>query len=367
MLTTLLAAVSLVAADSVRIEYIAHAAFVIESPTGVRVAVDPYNSQLWMGYEFPRGVAASIALVTHPHYDHDATYELAGAPSVLREPGSWSIGDVRIRGIQTAHRGAANLRARGQDPAHVVWLIETGGVRIVHTGDSEPLTAAQRTSLGRVDVLITGETARELATSPWRSQPARTVIPMHYHHDSLSLETDLAPVDSMVADARAVRRVDGSTLFLHAGRTSNALGMMVVLKPAASVRRWSADFARGVHDAVAARRQLADTAVPRATVVAAFQDIVHRSPTDVRAHLSLARALVAAGDSASARLTLEHILARSPMGDIATTADARLLLGRLYLAADMRVLAAPQFQAVIDAPHGNITLRDAARRELAQP
>ncbi|MCP5111640.1 MAG: hypothetical protein GY953_12475, partial [bacterium] len=54
----LLGVLAVSAAWGVTLEYIAHACFVVESSTGVRIAIDPYNSNRWLGYSFPDGVAA---------------------------------------------------------------------------------------------------------------------------------------------------------------------------------------------------------------------------------------------------------------------------------------------------------------------
>ncbi len=82
----------------VQIEYVAHACFVIESPGGTRVVVDPYTSYRWLGYTFPESISADAVLVTHPHYDHDASYYFPRAP-VFRSPGSFVVDDVRIQGF----------------------------------------------------------------------------------------------------------------------------------------------------------------------------------------------------------------------------------------------------------------------------
>ena len=48
----------------VRLEYIAHAAFVIESPGGTRIVIDPYNGNIWLGYAFPEGIEADLVAVS---------------------------------------------------------------------------------------------------------------------------------------------------------------------------------------------------------------------------------------------------------------------------------------------------------------
>ena len=84
-------------AETVRIEYIAHASFVIESPCGTRVVVDPFNGNIWLGYTFPKDVEADAVLVTHPHYDHDATYYFDNFATVFRSPGEFRLGvDIRL-------------------------------------------------------------------------------------------------------------------------------------------------------------------------------------------------------------------------------------------------------------------------------
>src|SRR5688572_20678578 len=60
------------AARQVAIEYIAHSCFRIHTPRGARVLIDPFASRVWIGYDFPRRLAADTVLITHPHYDHDA-------------------------------------------------------------------------------------------------------------------------------------------------------------------------------------------------------------------------------------------------------------------------------------------------------
>jgi len=80
----------------VTVEYIGHGSFVLTSPGGVRVAIDPFNRNQWLGYYFPDGVDADAVLVTHPHYDHDASYYFDGSVPVFRQPGRARVGDVEL-------------------------------------------------------------------------------------------------------------------------------------------------------------------------------------------------------------------------------------------------------------------------------
>lgn len=49
------------------------------------MVIDPYSSRKWLGNRLP-GVEADLALVTHPHYDHNAVWELGWEPVVIDRP-----------------------------------------------------------------------------------------------------------------------------------------------------------------------------------------------------------------------------------------------------------------------------------------
>lgn len=47
------------------VEYIAHAAVIIESSSGTRVLIDPYTGDMWMGYDFPNGIEVDGVRFAH--------------------------------------------------------------------------------------------------------------------------------------------------------------------------------------------------------------------------------------------------------------------------------------------------------------
>jgi L-ascorbate metabolism protein UlaG (beta-lactamase superfamily) len=97
-------------AGQVAIEYIAHSCFRIHTARGARLLIDPFASRVWLGYDFPRKVAADAVLITHPHYDHDADVLIGHQPPpwtpdvrVLRDPGAYKVSDATITGIRGKH------------------------------------------------------------------------------------------------------------------------------------------------------------------------------------------------------------------------------------------------------------------------
>ena len=141
------------AAQQPTIEYIAHAAVVIESgPT--RILIDPYNGSRWMGFGFPANLDVDAVLVTHPHYDHDARYYGGADTPVFTEPGSYRIGDVELIGVEGEHAGGDRYRGRGITPYNVIWTVVANGTRFTHVGDNRPLTDGDVASIGSTDVLF---------------------------------------------------------------------------------------------------------------------------------------------------------------------------------------------------------------------
>ncbi len=181
----------------VTLEYIAHASFVLEAANGQRLIVDPYNSERWLGYTFPESTAADFVLVTHPHYDHDASYYFK-AP-VIREAGEYTLGAFRVTGVAAKHAGGFGAEFSYKS---TVFVVETGGVRVAHFGDAGPLDAEQLRRLGRVDVALLPIDGDEHILKQAQIDEIRRqlkpaiVVPMHYQIPELSdLPASLGPLE----------------------------------------------------------------------------------------------------------------------------------------------------------------------------
>ena len=141
-----------VPAGGVTIVYEENAQVEILSPAGQRVLVDVWDT----GRLTRPATAADILLTTHSHADHyDAVWAgtFPGRTLTFRE-GSIEQGDVTITGIPAAHNeGDPFLPKDGTD---YIFVIDVGGLRIVHFGDcgQAALTPTQMKAVGRVDVAV---------------------------------------------------------------------------------------------------------------------------------------------------------------------------------------------------------------------
>ncbi|MDZ4721664.1 MAG: MBL fold metallo-hydrolase [Roseiflexaceae bacterium] len=122
----------------------------IISPNGIRVLVDVADPHV-----LSRPVTnKDILLTTHKHEDHYVPAFAKAFPGqqLNMNPGTITVSAVAIQGIASSHEG--DVSAWVEKASNYIYVIETGGLRIVHFGDigQNALTPAQLTTIGHVDV-----------------------------------------------------------------------------------------------------------------------------------------------------------------------------------------------------------------------
>ncbi len=145
-----------------KITWLGHAAFLIESSKGVRVAIDP-----WIGNnpKFPKGFdldRLDVVAATHGHFDHFgddgiplakktgatvvAIFELAlhcGSSGVekvsgMNKAGSQTVAGIEFRMVQAVHSAGTSGAGREAIPADPCGYVMTfeDGFRLYHAGDT---------------------------------------------------------------------------------------------------------------------------------------------------------------------------------------------------------------------------------------
>jgi L-ascorbate metabolism protein UlaG (beta-lactamase superfamily) len=179
--TTRLAAL---ASDQVRITFIGHATFLIESPRLVRIATD-YNDYV------KAPVMPDIVTMNHAHSTHYTDRPDAAIKYVLRgwrddgKPASYDISyeDVRVRNVPTNIRDWNGGTERN---GNSIFIFEVGGLCIAHLGHlHHTLTQQQLDDMGRIDVVMAPvDGSYTLDTDGMievlRSLKAPLIIPMHF-------------------------------------------------------------------------------------------------------------------------------------------------------------------------------------------
>jgi L-ascorbate metabolism protein UlaG (beta-lactamase superfamily) len=173
-------------ADQVRLTYVGHSTFLIESPRLVRIATD-YND-----YVRP-SVLPDIVTMNHAHSSHYTDRPDPGIKHVLR---GWAgderparhdvtLQDVRVRNVPTNIR---NWAGDGGTERHgnSIFIYEIGNMCIAHLGHlHHTLTQAQLNEIGRIDIVmvpVDGTYTLDLdgMLEVVTAMKAQVVIPMHY-------------------------------------------------------------------------------------------------------------------------------------------------------------------------------------------
>jgi L-ascorbate metabolism protein UlaG (beta-lactamase superfamily) len=208
-------------ADQVRLTFIGHSTFLIETPQLVRIATD-YN-----GYVKPPMIP-DIATMNHAHSTH---YTDTPEPEIKLVLRGWSrefgkparidqqFKDVRIRNVPTnirSYYGSAETERHGNS----IFIFEIANLCIVHLGHlHHTLTQQQLNEIGRPDIVLVpvdGSYTLDMEgmVEVLRGLKARMVIPMHFFSEytldrflsrlGREWEIERSPVPSVVLSKTAM-------------------------------------------------------------------------------------------------------------------------------------------------------------------
>jgi L-ascorbate metabolism protein UlaG (beta-lactamase superfamily) len=171
--------------DQVRLTFLGHATFLIESPQHVRIATD-YNDYV----KVP--VVPDIATMNHAHDTHFTDHPDPAIKYVLRgwgespeKPAIWDLKyrDVRVRNVPTNIR---NFTGGTEHYGNSIFIFEIANLCIAHLGHlHHTLTQQQLNEIGRVDVVMApadGSYTLDLdgMMEVLTALKAPLVIPMHF-------------------------------------------------------------------------------------------------------------------------------------------------------------------------------------------
>jgi L-ascorbate metabolism protein UlaG (beta-lactamase superfamily) len=201
----------------VRLTFIGHATFLIESPAGVTIATD--YSDASRPSIVPDIVTMNRAHSTHftfnPDPEIDHVLEGWGEDG---EPArhELTVRDVWIRNVTTNIRGGFGMSAGIQRDMNSIFVFEVAELCIAHLGHlHHPLTPDHLKALGRIDVVLapvdgTYTLNREDMIAVLKDIGAPLVIPMHYFTQS-NLENFVALLEE---EGYAVETSDGPRVTL---------------------------------------------------------------------------------------------------------------------------------------------------------
>lgn len=175
--------------EEVRITYIGHSTFTIESPGGTIAATD-YNDY----YRPP--LTPTIATMNYAHSTHYSERPDPAIPHVMR---GWSLtgaiprhdvqaGDMRVRNVPTNIRAGVTGGMQGETTyyGNSIFIFEVAGLCIAHLGHlHHTLTPEHLQAIGKVDIVLAavdGSWTVDLdgIVEIINQLKPKVVIPMHY-------------------------------------------------------------------------------------------------------------------------------------------------------------------------------------------
>jgi len=161
-----------------KITYLGHASFLLETSAGTRIVTDPYAQDI-----LPHPVArAQVVTMSHEHHDHCDLSQVKGDYVIVNTEKNVTFLDVKITCVPCWHDEVQGKK-RGHNRAYV---FEADGLKVVHLGDlGEAPTPALVEACAGADVLfipvggtytLTGEAAAEAV----KVLSPKLAVPMHY-------------------------------------------------------------------------------------------------------------------------------------------------------------------------------------------
>ena len=191
-----------------KITYYGQSLFVIESQSGIKIGIDPYN-------KFTRAnlpsLTSDIVLITHNHPDHANISLFKDSPTVIKVPGIASVKGIDIEGISTYHD---NLRGflRGKN---IIFKFEVDGIVFAHLGDLGHIPAYEVINkLLNVDILMipiggTFTIDYKRAYEIINEFAPKVVIPMHYRQKDSKIKI-LDSLDNFLGLVKDYKMMDHS-------------------------------------------------------------------------------------------------------------------------------------------------------------
>jgi len=209
-----------------RIEFIAHATFILTLSDGRRIVLDPYEGMSFGGkFNYPACPAhCDVVAITHDHADHSYLGDLSGDPVIVRD--RYVSDGLRIASVRVCHDKFGGEKFGG---AVDMKLIEADGLRICHMGDCGELASeAVAEKLRPLDLLLVPVggfyTIDGAEAAAWTKLiRARTTIPCHYRTSRCTL-----PIED---EARFLSYFEQYTRLEDFGASVSELPEGVVLMP----------------------------------------------------------------------------------------------------------------------------------------
>lgn len=190
-----------------KIKWLGHSSFLIESERGIKIITDPFDETL--GYKLPR-IKVNIVTVSHEHFDHNYVRGVKGRSVVFKGLVNRESHKMEFRGISSYHDSVYG----GQRGPNTIFVIKADGLNLCHLGDlGHILNPDKLTEIGKVDILFIPVGGFYTINSSQATQIIKDIkpkitVPMHYKTEAIKFSID--PVEVFLSNKDNVQRLESS-------------------------------------------------------------------------------------------------------------------------------------------------------------
>lgn len=190
-----------------KIKWLGHSSFLIESERGIKIITDPFDETL--GYKLPR-IKVNIVTVSHEHFDHNFVRGVRGRPVVFKGLVNRESHKMEFRGVSAYHDSVYG----GQRGLNTIFVIKADGLNLCHLGDlGHILDSDKLDEIGTIDILFIPVGGfytidNSQATQVIKDIKPKIAIPMHYKTDAIKFSID--PVEVFLSNKDNVQILKSS-------------------------------------------------------------------------------------------------------------------------------------------------------------
>jgi len=190
-----------------KIKWLGHSSFLIESGRGIKIITDPFDETL--GYKLPR-IKVNIVTVSHEHFDHNYVRGVKGRPVVFKGLVNRESHKMEFKGISSYHDSVYG----GQRGLNTIFVIKADGLNLCHLGDlGHVLDSDKLDEIGTIDILFIPVGGfytidNNQATHIIKDIKPKIAIPMHYKTEAIKFSID--PVEVFLSNKDNVQILESS-------------------------------------------------------------------------------------------------------------------------------------------------------------
>ena len=190
-----------------KIKWLGHSSFLIESERGIKIITDPFDETL--GYKLLR-TKVNIVTVSHEHFDHNYVRGVKGRPVVFKGLVNRESHKMEFRGISSYHDSVYG----GQRGPNTIFVIKADGLNLCHLGDlGHVLNSDKLAEIGAVDILFVPVGGfytidSNQATQIIKDIKPKIAVPMHYKTEAIKFSID--PVEVFLFGKDNVQRSESN-------------------------------------------------------------------------------------------------------------------------------------------------------------